>query len=883
MDYKLIAERIKNAIRIPADDVSPHKDLLALCRSWSVENSAEAHATSRWLRDQCARAMRTASKPGEFYEVWKEALRFDAPVDFDSYAQYIELDREADKRFYQPRRRVLHSVSTQLQRLEDGELDLLAISLPPGVGKALANDTPILTRAGWKKHGDLQEGDEVIGMNGEFKRVLAVHPKCQLDVKIEFTNGEQILCHERHEWVVFNRHKQRMQTAEAGVLECESLDSGTPGRRGHRYHLAMPPHACVQGEEKELPLDPYVLGVWLGDGSNNTPLITSPKEDNAILVRILQAGFTPTCRFIHKDTGVFSWTFPIRPQLQSMGMCHSRRRTIKHIPEVYLTASVKQRLQLLAGLIDTDGTLNGSKFIFSNTEKKLIEDFVELVSTFGWRCCVTAQAPKVSSSGIHGRKTVYTVGFTPDIRIPCALQRKQNKNPHKQRRVFIKNISRVKPVEGNCITVEGDGMYLVGRTMLPTHNSTLALFYLTWLGGRHPEEPILGGSHSNSFLRGAYGEVLRILDAQGEYKWQEVFPDVHIVSTNAQDMMIDLSRNIKGGKRFATFEFSSVGSGNAGKVRAQRLLYCDDLVSDIQQAMSIERLDTLWTQYSTDLRQRKIGKCRELHIATRWSTKDVIGRLEERYGDSPRAEFVVLPALNEDDESNFDYGNSAGFTTQFYHEQREVMDDVSWRALYMNQPIEREGQLYSADELRRYFELPDSEPDAILAVCDTKTTGSDYCVLPIVYQYGNDYYLEDMVCDNGKPEAVEAMLVAKLVQHRVHMARFESNSAGGKIAETVQSGVKEKGGITKITTKYTTANKDTKIVVNSPWVKEHVLFKDDSVLDGNKVYRKFLQMLCGYTMAGKNKHDDVPDGMAQLSEFCQSLSGGKIEIFKRPY
>ena len=429
-----------------------------------------------------------------------------------------------------------------------------------------------------------------------------------------------------------------------------------------------------------------------------------------------------------------------------------------------------------------------------------------------------------------------------------------------------------------------DELDLLAVSMPPgTGKSTLAIFFLTWLAGRNPEKPILGGSHSNAFLRGVYDECLRIMDAQGDYLWHDVFPKVQIVKTNAQDMMIDLGEDKRKGKRFATLEFSSIGSGNAGKVRAENLLYCDDLVSDIQQAMSKDRLDTLWTQYSTDLRQRKIGNAKELHIATRWSLVDIIGRLEALYDGNDRAEFIVMPALDENDESNFDYGNSAGFTTQFYHEQRDAMDDASWRALYMNQPIEREGQLYNEDELRRYFELPDREPDAILFVCDTKDKGTDYCVMPICYQYGNDFYCEDVVCDNSNPEIVEARLVSKLIEHRAQMGQFESNSAGGKVAEKVQKEVKERGGIAKITTKYTTSNKETRIIVASPYIKEHVLFKDNSIIKKDKEYRKMLNQLCSYTMAGRNKNDDVCDAWSMFAEYVQQLEGSKVEVFRRPF
>ena len=452
------------------------------------------------------------------------------------------------------------------------------------------------------------------------------------------------------------------------------------------------------------------------------------------------------------------------------------------------------------------------------------------------------------------------------------------------KRFYLPRRKQLKKVVTELQNLADDKLDLLAISMPPgTGKSTTAIFYLTWLAGRNPEKPILGGSHSNAFLRGVYDECLRIMQPDGEYLWKDVFPNFSVIKTNAQDMMIDIGKDKRDGKRFATLEFSSIGSGNAGKVRAENLLYCDDLVDGIEAAMSKERMDKLWQLYTADLRQRKIGNCKELHIATRWSLHDVIGRLESAYSGDERAKFIVMPALDENDESNFDYGNHAGFSTLFYHQQREIMDDASWRALYMNEPIEREGQLYSDDELRRYFELPEQEPDAIISVCDTKDRGTDFCVMPIAYKYGNDYYIEDVVCDNSNPEIVEAKLTSLLVKHRVHISCFESNSAGGKIAEKIQKEVKEKGGRTRITTKYTTAQKETKIIVNSPWVKEHCLFKDSSVLKGNKEYKLFLAQLCSYTMAGKNKHDDTCDAMAMLAEFSQNLDGNKISVIKRPF
>ena len=459
------------------------------------------------------------------------------------------------------------------------------------------------------------------------------------------------------------------------------------------------------------------------------------------------------------------------------------------------------------------------------------------------------------------------------------LYLEQNREPEKK--FYPPRRKVLKQVVTALQELADDKLDLLAISLPPgSGKTTLAIFYLTWLAGRFPDEPMLTGSHSNSFVRGVYDECLRILDPNGEYLWHDVFPGVSVSNTNAKDCRIDIGKR----KRFETLEFTSIGTGNAGLYRASRLLYCDDLVSGIEVALSKERLDKLWETYTTDLRQRKIGDhCKELHIATRWSVHDVIGKLETDYGDSDRAKFIVIPALDENDESNFDYAYGVGFNTKFYHEQREIMEDASWRALYMNSPIEREGLLYAEDELRRYFELPDGEPDAILSVCDTKDKGKDYCAMPIVYQYGNDYYVEKIICDNSNPEVVETRLVMEMIAHKVQLSRFESNSAGGRVAQKVQEQIKSKGGRTKITTKYTTSNKETKIIVNSPFIKEHCLFKDDTVIGTDKEYRRAMQFLCSYTMAGKNKFDDIPDAFAQLSEFIQSLSGSKVEIIKRPF
>jgi predicted phage terminase large subunit-like protein len=403
------------------------------------------------------------------------------------------------------------------------------------------------------------------------------------------------------------------------------------------------------------------------------------------------------------------------------------------------------------------------------------------------------------------------------------------------------------------------------------------------LGGLHPDKAILTFSHDGGIVKGFYGEILRIIGKDSdEYLYRDVFPETEspLVKTDAKELRIDLGKS----KRFETFQFSSVGAGNAGKYRASELLYCDDLCSGIEEALSKERMDKLWRIYSTDLRQRTSGDPPELHIATRWSVWDVIGRLERNAMDNPtgKEKFIVIPAMDENDESNFDYKMTDDrFTTERYRNLRDSMDETDWGALYGGCTIEREGQLYNTDELRRFFDLPDRDPDGIVAVCDTKDKGSDYAFMPIMYLYGNDVYIADCVCDNGDPGIVEERLAQALVKYKVQQAQFESNSAGGHVAEKVQNRVRALGGKTEITTKFTTANKETKIIVNAPQVKRRCLFLDSTKYRPNSDYGKMMGMLTTYTMAGRNKHDDVPDGMAMAVLYLENMSSGKVQILSR--
>ena len=424
-----------------------------------------------------------------------------------------------------------------------------------------------------------------------------------------------------------------------------------------------------------------------------------------------------------------------------------------------------------------------------------------------------------------------------------------------------------------------DELDILSISMPPgTGKTTLGEFFISFVMGHYPNTPNLMSSHSGFMTRMFYDAVLNIITSN-EYCWSDVFPDIVFEGNNAKEETINLGR----WQPFKTLTCRPIRGSLTGVTRCEGFLYVDDLVSGIEEALSIDRLDKLYGEYTTDLKSRKKKKAKEIHIATRWSVHDVIGRLERMYEGNPRAEFIAVPDIDpQTGKSNFDYDYDVGFDEKYFHDMEMSMDDVSYRCLYKSDPIEREGILYHPTELQRYIGgLPDREPDSILAICDTKDTGTDYNFLGVFYQYGDRYYLEDLVFKNIDPGTLDELNSDMLVKHHVQQAQFESNKEGSRTANEVERLVKAKGGRCHITKKYTTQNKETKIIVNSSWVKEHVIFKDITEYEPKSDYGVMMSFLCSYTQLGKNKHDDAPDTLAMFAQFVDALLGGEGQVVKR--
>ena len=410
-------------------------------------------------------------------------------------------------------------------------------------------------------------------------------------------------------------------------------------------------------------------------------------------------------------------------------------------------------------------------------------------------------------------------------------------------------------------------------TMSPRTGKTSAgIRFLSWIMGRHPESPQLATSYSDNITSSFYIGVMEVVQHE---RFKEVFPEAVVVNQNAKREEIWL----KTLKRYPSISFVPIGGSMTGRCEAEKYLYCDDLVSGLEEALSIVRLKKLCDLYSVNCKQRKKEGAREIHIATHWSVHDVLSKVKNDNENNPRCKVISIPCYDENGESNFNF--NGGFSTKYYKDMENSMDSASFSALYKCEPIEREGLLYNKDELQFYFELPSEAPDSIIGICDSKNMGKDYVSALTGYVYGDFVYIDDVVYNNGLPEITKILVANMWLRHKVVRADIEMNNGGNYYGEGVDTLIKEGNGKTSIRTFFTGNNKVVKIVTYSDFAKKQFIFKDASMYNSNSEYAMFMKDLCSWTQTGKNPHDDAPDSTAMLAQLMQDLSGNSVKVLKR--
>lgn len=458
------------------------------------------------------------------------------------------------------------------------------------------------------------------------------------------------------------------------------------------------------------------------------------------------------------------------------------------------------------------------------------------------------------------------------------LDRKPEKRFYAPRRHYLKPM-----VQGFQDVLDGKLRLLTISMPKRAGKSQTGINFVNMISGKYPDNATLMEGTGDDLVKSFYNGCLEYLNTPNEYLYYDVFPDARLVQTNADNKTI----NLKSKSRFPTIMCRSIDARQVGLSEATNVLYLDDCVEGREEAKNRQRLDDKWEVISGDIIGRAIEGTPMVFTGTRYSLYDPIGRIQEhakKEGWSWRA--IEIPALDlVTDESNYEYERDGKkvFTTAYFREQRELLSAEQFESEFQQQPFEAKGLLFNKDELNYFFELPaDREPDTTIAVGDTAESGSDSTSMPVAKIYGTDVYIVDVVFDDAPAEITKPECAKCLIENKVAAAVFESNNAGTYYARDVDQIVRERGYSIGIRTKRTISNKQTRIEFASDNIKRNFYFKHPSTYKRGSQYANFMKELTTYTRSGKVPHDDAPDSLSLLENEIRMLSGGKVEVFKRP-
>lgn len=480
-----------------------------------------------------------------------------------------------------------------------------------------------------------------------------------------------------------------------------------------------------------------------------------------------------------------------------------------------------------------------------------------------WRRCLLFEAP-------HDFDSFMTY---------IELDRKPEKRFYAPRKHYLRPM-----VQGFQDVLDGKLRLLTISMPKRAGKSQTGINFVNMLSGKFPDRSTLMEGTGDDLVKSFYNGCLEYLTVPNEYLFYDVFPDARLVQTNADTKTV----NLKSKSRFPTIMCRSIDARQVGLSEATNVLYLDDCVEGREEAKNRQRLDDKWEVISGDIMGRAIEGTPMVFTGTRYSLYDPIGRVQEhaqREGWAWRA--IEIPALDlVTDESNYEYEreDKKVFTTAYFREQRELLSAEQFESEFQQQPFEAKGLLFNKDELNYFFELPkDRDPDTIIAVGDTAESGSDSTSMPVAMIYGSDVYIVDVVFDDSPAEVTKPECAKCLIENKVASAVFESNNAGQYYARDVDQIIRDRGYSVGIRTKRTISNKQTRIEFASDNIKKNFYFKHPSTYKRGSQYWNFMKEVTTYTRSGKVPHDDAPDSLSLLENEIRMLSGGKVEVFKRPY
>ena len=782
---------------------------------------------------------------------------------------------------------------TLLDKFAHGEIKKMIVQMPPQHGKEISDNQIVATTKGLKKHGDLIVGDYVFGRDGTPVKVLWVSEKTRSEYVVSFSDGAKIECHGNHEWTVYNRFRQKEETIETKHMASSTIYNGD-GKRGSRYKYHVDSNVCVMFDSRNVDLDPYVLGAWLGDGDSSCGIIHIGNNDVEIIgnstYKFKESKGTTTRKFYSPELNLL---------LKNNGLIKN-----KHIPDMYKYNSVEVRKNVIAGLIDTDGYVyhRNGRITISNTNKRIIDDAAFILRSLGQSVVVCEFKPRVSSSGIVGKKIVYQLCFNPTMTFPTKVKRKKVTKLSINKKRAIVSIERKEGLGyGNCIQVEG-GIYLVGDTFIPTHNSEGSSRKLpAFMLGLNPDRKICIGSYAATIARDFNRDVQRIIDTP---RYRELFPGTYLNGSNVVTMSNTYLRNSdviemvgrKGSLRV-------VGRGGSLTSKTVDVSILDDVYKDYAEGNSPIVRAAAWKWYTTVVRTRLHNDSQELIVFTRWHDDDLIGRIEKSgetiidvkcWADledvTPGAWVRInFEGLKTGEPTEIDPREPGAALWESRHskqklEAQKALDPVQFQCLYQGNPGSAEGRLYQP--FKTWVEKSDYgtyiRSGAYIDVADE---GDDllFAATYDVYKSDNLFFNEktkrmepilfalitDMEMTDENTDVTTVTVPAMINRNGTQKAWVESNNGGAGYEKVIKKKVR---AITDPF--YQGGNKESRIITASAMVNQHIIMPFGWETRYKAVYDHVTGFLRNF---GANTHDDPEDGLTGIYE--KEIADGNIQPY----
>ena len=848
------------------------------------------------------------SKQQELYKCMQEVYYYLARYLFEYYLPAMEFGIAPEKQFIAPRTSVLNRIAKEMSKFYyRTDRPIMTLSMPQGTGKEQPLSSKILTPNGWITMGDVKVGTKVIGADGKSCNVTGVYPKGIKDVyRVSFDDGSYVDCGLEHLWEVKTSDDRRRKKNARIVNTKQMLNNFILGKNSkkpyHNYSVRLVKPIEYDDKLEEDDLKPYLLGALIGDGGLSRNTIKFTTADEEVLDRVKQE--LPKNDKICKYSGD-NYDYGISNK-KLKGFVHEQNQTFlklkkyglqgktseyKFIPKKYLYSSVKNRIDLLRGLMDTDGWTDkrDCNCCFYTTSKQLSEDVMELVRSLGGKASLTSKIGKYrdKNGNVKECKIIYMLNISININ-PFYLKRKaeQYSAPQFNYQKMIINIEKVRQEECQCIMVDSPEHLYVTDGYTLTHNTEISKRFMAWSIGKDPELPSMMISYSANIAKDKFfnGIDALIKDDMGNYG--KIFPKLRAIYRSAETMSLDYTNEENRKKAHSEYTLYCVGFDGSitGRTRAHNILYADDLIKDIEEASNKDIMDKKWVEFTGTIKKRMQGRCKMLVVGTIFSINDPLSRLIQYYQENEPERLIVIriPGLDENDESNFNYKYGFAITTKMFHEDRDLMDPVSFSCLIQQEPIEREGILFFENEFKK-FDLSKYEQKEgyvrTVAFCDVAWGGEDYLSMPIVDEYEDgDCKLVDWYFINKADKTVtKPAIIQKIQQHKISRMCFEANNGGDEYADDIKRQLKEDRIECYVESKKapTTMSKTDRILNHQAEIrgsrasKYRLVIPERESIKGNKMFNEALNQVFKFNQSTaknvrKRQHDDAPDSLAGL-------------------